>query len=478
MAISSTGIGSGLDVQSLVSKLLEVEKQPLKQLQTRGTTLSSKVSSWGTVKSQLAALQDAAQKLMGLTSWTGRTFSSSNTSALTGSATSSATAGSYSVNVTQLAKAQAVRSATGVTADSAIGQSGSLEITLGSWSGSSFSPAGSAVTVNIDAADNLGAIATKINAGNAGVTATVVTADGKDNLVIRSKDTGAAQGFQIRAFDGSDATGSVITTGTGLGSLAYASNSGAMYGLATILAGQDASATIDGIVVTSATNTISGAVPGLTLNLTETTSAPVTVTIGQDTEATRSAIQGFVDAYNTLTKTLANATRYDQASGAAGPLQGDGTAIGILNTLKRMVGALGPSGTSYARMSDVGLELQQDGTLLVNNKKLTAALANPADLQKFFSATSGDATSTGLARRFYDFAFGANATSGVVTERNNALQKAIKRNKDDINRFNDRLERNEARLYKMYTSLDSKMASLNSLSQYVAQQVTTWNKSS
>ncbi len=475
--ISSAGIGSGLDVQSIVSKLIALEKQPLTQLQSRGSTLSTKISSWGTVKSQLSSLQDAARALTTASNWSSRSFASSNTSAITGSVTSSAAAGAYSVNVTALAQQQVTRTASGIAAGSGVGQSGTLEITLGSWSGSTFSASGSAVTLSVSSTDTLGTIAQNINNLGAGITATVVTSGGQDNLILRSDKTGATQGFQIRALDG---TSTPITSGTGLGALAYAYNSGSasFYGMTQTQAAQNAAATIEGIAVTSSTNTISDAVAGLTLELKDETASPVTVTVGKDLDAVKAKIQSFVDAYNTLVSTLADYTKYDQGTDKAGPLQGDSTAVGMLNTLKRMVGATGPAGTSFSRMSDVGLELQQSGKLTVNSTKLTTAMNSLTDLETFFSATSAEATTTGLARRFYDYAFGAIATEGVLSERTSALQKAVDRNNDAIERLNDRISQSEARLYKTYNALDTKMASLNALSSYVSQQIATWNKAS
>jgi flagellar hook-associated protein 2 len=473
--ISSAGIGSGLDVQSIVSKLIALEKQPLNQLQSRGSTLATKISSWGTVKSQLSSLQDAAKALTTSTNWSTRSFTSSDTTAITGSVTSSAAAGAYSVNVTALAQQQVTRMATGITAGSGIGQDGTLEITLGSWSGNTFSGSGGAVTLSVSSTDTLSTIAQNINNLGAGVTATVVSSGGQDNLILRSDETGASQGFQIRALDG---TNTPITDGTGLGALAYASNGTSIYGMTQTQAAQNAAATIEGIAVTSSTNTISDAISGLTLELKGETSSPVTVTVGKDLDAIKTKIQGFVDAYNTLVSTLSQYTKYDQGSKTAGPLQGDSTAVGMLNTLKRMVGATGPAGTSFSRMSDVGLELQQSGQLTVNSTKLATAMESLADLETFFSATSADTTSSGLATRFYDYAFGAMATQGALSGRTNALQKAVDRNNDAIDRMNDRISQTEARLYKTYNALDTKMASLSALSSYVSQQIATWNKSS
>ena len=462
--ISSTGIGSGLDVQSIVSQLVALESKPLEKLQSKNTSLNSEISTWGGIKSQLSALQDASQKLMGLSSWNTRALKSSNDDAVTGTAAEGATVGSFAIEVTRLAQAQSTRMASSIPATDTF-SAGRLDISLGD--GSSF---GSAISVDISDGDSLSAIASKINGtANIGVTATVIkTSDTEQQLVMRSNSTGEAMGFKVQAFNGG---GTAITDGTGLGQLAY--NDGSTGGMALTQAGLDATATIEGIAITSASNTLTDAVPGLTLNLQQLGTS--TVTVSNDTKPAKDAIDGFVKAYNTIVSNLSNLTKYDAGSKTAGALQGDGTAVGLLNTLTNMVGATGPAGTSYSRMSDVGLELQRDGTLTTNTTKLTAALANPTDLKTFFSAAGTTSADTGMARRFYDYAFGATGTDGVVSSRNNALQQTIDRNKGDMDRMQARINKTEERLYKTYSALDGKMASLNAMNSYVTQQISAWS---
>lgn len=464
--ISSTGIGSGLDVKSIVSQLVALESKPLEQLQSRNSSLSSKISTWGTVKSQLSAVQDAAQKLMGLSSWNTRALKSSNETAVTGTAAEGATVGSFAVNVTRLAQAQSTKMANPVSTGTTF-SAGRLDISLGDWNTpSSF---GAAVSVNLSDGDTLSSIASKINGtANAGVTATVIKTGAGEQLVMRSNSTGASMGFKVQAFDGG---GAAITDGTGLGALAYDGTSTG--NMTRTQEGLDATATIEGINITSASNTLTDAVPGLTLNLQQLGTS--TVTVSNDTKPAKDAIDGFVKAYNTIVSNLSNLTKYDAGTKTAGSLQGDGTAVGLLNTLKNMVGATGPAGTSYNRMSDVGLELQRDGTLTTNTTKLTAALANPTQLKTFFSDVGTTSTDTGLARRFYDYAFGATGTSGVVSSRNNALQQTIDRNKSDMDRMQARINKTEERLYKTYSALDGKMASLNAMNSYVTQQISAWS---
>ena len=172
MTISSPGIGSnGLDVNSIVTKLVAVESQPVTLLQQKGTKIQSTISTWGSVKSQLSAIQDAASALLDKATWASRTVSSSNSSAVTGSVTTGALAGNYSVSVTQLAQSQTTLSS-GITSGSTFGSDGRLDIQVGTWSGNTFTQgSGSTVSVAVNATDTLSDITTRINGSNSGVSA-------------------------------------------------------------------------------------------------------------------------------------------------------------------------------------------------------------------------------------------------------------------------------------------------------------------
>ena len=460
--ISSAGIGSGLDVKSIVSQLVQAESKPLTQLQTRGSTLNTKLSNWGTVKSQLAAVQDAAQKLMGVSGWNARSFKSGNEDTLTGTASEGAATGSYQIKVDSLAKAQSARSAA-VTAGSTLGEGGLL-ISIGQWDAGNFSSSSSVIPVDIAASDTMADIARKINGAGAGVTASVVTSNGQDQLMMRSASTGASMGFQVETYG--DAA---------LNALSYPGDGSS--GMTLNQAGTDAQITVDGgMTLTSSTNTLSNVLSGLTLDLKQT--GTTTVDVASDTNVVKESVDNFVKAFNTAITNLTTATKYDAGSKTAGPLQGDATAVGLLNTLKNMVMTNGPTGTSFSRLSDVGLEMQRDGTLTVNSNKLTTALAKPDELKTFFSASSDTVTETGMARRFYDYTFNINSTDGVLTGRNKALQAAISRNNIDIDKMEARISRTEERLYKTYSALDTKMSTLNSMSTYVAQQISAWSNAS
>lgn len=480
MAISSPGIGSGLDINSIVTKLVALEKQPVTLLQSKGAGLQAKLSAYGQIKSALATLDDAGTALNEAATWKGRTFAS-NSTAISGAATSTALASSFAVQVTALAQVQSIKSAQSASA-SAIGAAGTLTIQVGTWAGSgvgtTFTAASGSATVNVSVAatDTLSDLATKINNAGAGVSALVVSNAGQDQLLIRGSATGAAAGFQITA---ADELGVPVTNGTGVGAFAYAHNGTSYYGSTQTQAAQNASLTIDGIAVASATNTVSDAVPGVTLNLTATTTTAAQITVGVDKETVKSKIEAFRTAYNSVRTLLTNFSKYDAATKTGGPLLGDGTAVGLESMLRNLAGASGPTATAstIGRMSDMGLQMQRDGTLVTDSTKLDAAVSDLETVKTFL--TNSDSVSSpgnGIARRIRDFAHAANSVDGNVSGRNTALQNAITRNTKDIDTFNARVARTETRLYAQFSRLDASIGTINSLGTFVTQQIAQWNK--
>lgn len=479
MGISSPGVGSGLDVNSIVSKLVALEKKPITLLQTKGSGLQTKLSAYAQIKSALATLEDAGTALTESATWKGRTFNSNNAT-ITGSATSTALASSFSVQVTDLAQVQSIKSSQ-FTSGVALGSAGTLAIQVGAWAGSGVGTtftagSGSAINVTVAATDKLSDLATKINSAGAGVTALVVSNAGKEQLLIRGNATGDASGFRISA---SDDLGVPVTNGTGVGAFAYAHNGTAFYGSTQTQAAQNASLTIDGIAVTSATNAVVDAVPGVTLNLTATTTSAAQVTVGVDKDTVKTKIEAFRVAYNSVRTMLTNFTKYDEATKTGGALLGDGTAVGLESMLRNLVGANGPTASAgaIARMSDMGLQMQRDGTLATNSTKLNAALGD-LDTLKTFMTNSGSTISPGdgIARRIRDFARAANGVDGDVSGRNTALKNAITRNTKDIATLNTRVTRVETQLYAQFSRLDANIGTINSLGNFVTQQIAQWNK--
>ncbi len=468
MPITSPGLASGLDVQGIVSQLVELERRPLVPLQQAAASFSSKLSIYGTIKSMVSALGDAANKLTGTAAWNG--VRATTTSDAVGiSARAGTTPTSMSIEVQSLARAQSNASAA-VPNGSTMG-SGTLSIQTGSWAGGSFA-AGTAAAVNVTVAatDTLSDIATKINNAGGGVNATVLRDASGERLLVRSSTTGEANGFQITATDDDGNN----TDAAGLSRLAYGGTSGAMHGMSLSQAGANAQATVNNVPISSATNTVTDALPGITLNLNKVTTGPVEVGVMQDKDSIRKNLQGFVDAYNAINNMLGTATRYDPDTKVAGSLQGDSTAVGLQNSLRNMMRSITPGG-DFQRLSDVGIEMKSGGVLAIDNTKLDRAMENPAALQRLFANTSTIATEQGFGLKVKAFADGLNATNGLVTTRTDSLRGAITRNGKEQDKVSERAVRAEARFLAQYNAMDAAVGQLNGLNAFVSQQVTLWN---
>ena len=458
--ISSPGIGSGLDVQSIVKQLVALEKAPLKQLQTQASSFQTKLSTFGTIKSQVAAMGEAATKLSNSSGWNPVTASSSNATAIGVTAAAGAPATSFTMEVTQLAKAQSTMSAA-APLGSSVG-SGSLTISLGKWTGATFTAgAATAVDITVGASDTLSAIAGKINgAAGAGVTATVLRDASGERLMLRSRETGEENGFSITTLDPS------------LSGLANA------VGTPTPLQmGENAKATVNGVLISSASNRLTDALPGMTIQLQQVTTAPVEITVSTDTEAIKKNVQAFVDSYNTLSATLANATRYDAATKTAGALQGDATAVGLQNALRGMMRSV-TSSSPFERLSDIGIEMKTGGQLELKQAKFDSALSNMDGLKSLFTTATGVAGTEGFGLKLKRFADGLLSADGLVGTKTDGIQRSIDRNGREQERVNDRAARVEKRLLQQYNAMDAAVGRLNGLNAFVSQQITLWNKSS
>ncbi|MDR3371397.1 flagellar filament capping protein FliD [Rhodoferax sp.] len=470
--LSSVGIGSGLDVKSIVSALVAIEKQPLTQLQTKATSYQTELSTYGTVKSQMATLQDAASTLALSSGWNAQTATSSNSAAVGVAVDSTASPTNLTVNVTQLAQAQSTASQ-GFATDANIGASGTLSIQMGAWSGNQFTAgSSSAVSVSINTTDNISSIARKINTANAGVTATVLSDGTNQRLVVRSTASGSAAGFSITTSADANDGGSLASFGFADPTRTSASATGMFMGQV----GKDANLTVNGVALVSSTNSMKNVVPGVSLQLSQVTTSPVEVAVTTDSTVIQKNIQSFVDAYNAVNSTLSDATKYDSSTQIAGPLQGDSTAVGLLNSLRSMMSS-NSTGSTYSTLSSIGLERQKDGSITINQTKLTSAMTNMSDLQKLFTVTNTDATTSGFGVKVRNFAIGMLGYDGQLNSKTTSLQGDITRNKSDQDAVNARATQVENNLNKQYSALDAQMATMSSLSSYVTAQLATWNKS-
>ena len=350
------------------------------------------------------------------------------------------------------------------------------------------------VSITVTATDTVATIAAKINTANPGVLATAFNDGTNDRLLLRSKSTGTTAGFRIQSDDAalvkfvfdpqnkagigmdSDHTGSPVT---------YA---------------VDAKARINGLAVTSGTNTLTGNIPGVTIKLTATTTTnyglvtevknPITMTVSEDVTPAVRNVSDLVAAYNKLNATLSDLTafKYDETlqKRVAQPFQGDASVVGLINVMRGVVGSASLGATSQY-LSDVGLQLGKDGSLTINNAKLTVAANNGTSMQKLFTNDNGNALTNGFALKFKALgkgllAAGSSGTKGVQSGQGVVTAKAAKLQSDlDLNaaaqkKVNDRASDVETQLSKRYSALDGQMGRLTALGNYVSQQVTLWNK--
>lgn len=475
MAISSPGVGSGLDVNSIVTQLVAIEKQPLVVLQSKASTLQSQLSLYGTIKSQVASLQDASTALLANSSnWTAQTGTSSS-AAVGISVNSTATSANFAVDVTRLAQAQTVASkslAVGASIGAGSG-TGTLTIQLGSWGTDGlgpFTPGSSAsVDVTVNETDSYATIAAAINAKNAGVTATVLKNGSTERLSLRSTATGADAGFTLTSNGGFVALDSLSFT-------TLANPSESSLGMEDTQMGLNATYKLNGIALEAASNTLADVVPGVTMSLQQLTTvgSPAQITISQDQSAVQKAVQTFADAYSALARTLADSTKYVQG-GKSGVLQGDTVTVGLQSLLRRVENSAS-TGSSFSRLSDIGLELQTDGSLKVNSAKLTTAMSDMTNFKKFFTTDNSDNATNGFALKFRDLTKGLLAFDGQVTNKSTTIQGAISRNGKEQDRVNNRAAVVERQLRAQYSALDAIVAKNSSLGSYVTAQLAQWNK--
>ncbi len=477
--ISSAGLGSGLDVASIISQLMAIERQPQNNLVAAATKIQTQISEVGKITSAVSKLRDLSSKLSSGTFWQQTSVSSSN-AAVGVTTSSSALAANYSVEVQQLAGAQSLLAGQTFVSSSAAVGTGTVTLEMGTWGAgqTSFAPRTPAATASVvvAATDTVETLRDKINAAGLGVTASILTDASGARLVMRSKDTGAANGFRVSVGSSPGTLGLPAPASGGVTSLAFDPSVGSN-SASQKTAAANSRATLDGVAVTSASNTLPDLLEGLSLTLTAVTTAAVNVKVSGDTESIKKTLTEFAAAYTDLFKLIATDTKYDAAARRGGPLQGDGAIIAMQGKLRGLLSTGSTGSTAYSRLSDVGLEQQRDGSLTVNTTRLDQGLANLPQMRALFANTTvGDAGAEGFGRRFRSIADDQLNTGGTLTSRTSGLNDKLQRNQKSQDAMEQRLAQTQKRLQAQYGALDTKIASLNGLAGYVSQQVAQWNR--
>lgn len=466
--LSSPGIGSGLDISGIISKLMQVEQRPLVQLGTKEAKQQAQLSAFGSLKSTLSSFQDSVKALTKPNLFNGYKTSLTDTTLATISASSSTIAGTHDIEVQALAQAQKITSEAFATTDTAIG-SGTLTITLGTYNGdNSIFTANAekeAKTITIDPAKStLADIRTAINEANAGVTANIVNDGNGNRLVIATKDSGLVNSLQI----------TVDNASGDLSKLAFNTSTGGISNMTETVAAKNAVMVIDGITIEKASNTISNALEGITFNLLKADPGiKTTLTVEKDNLSVGTAVKAFVTAYNDLEKTINNLSRYDTANKQAAVLTGDSTVRMVQNRVRSMLTA-NQSASGVYGLSEVGISFQKDGTLQLDEGKLNAALNNPdKDIPAFFGNITGETTPStpGFMSQLSQLIDGMTRSDGLINSRMEGINIAIKGIGKQREALNYQLEETEKRLRAQFTALDVMIASMTQTSNYLEQQL-------
>jgi flagellar hook-associated protein 2 len=396
--ISSAGIGLGstFPISQVLTGLMEVESIPLTQLQNQVTGVQTEISAYGQLSSALSTFQSTAQQLTLPTDYEVYSADSSDTDVVTAAAVAGSETGTYDVDVTQLAQPQTVIAAAQASESTDLAtDTGSATVTFtfgtttGSGSSASFTPndgqTSGSITIN-SSNDTLSGIANAINSAGLGVTAQIVTtgnASAPYTLEISGSTTGADESFQV-SVSGDSNIASILT---------YPA-SGSTGGLTETAAAQNAKLTVNGLSVTSSTNT-NTSLPGIVLQLNQTGSS--TVTVSQNISAIETNINNFVSAYNTLQSTIASLTAYNPG-GTNGALIGDATTQQIQTQLQQIIASsIAGTGGGLSTLASVGVALSSDGTLSVNDTTLVQQLqSNGSEFAGLFG-TAGFATNSSVS---------------------------------------------------------------------------------
>lgn len=442
--LSAAGVGSGLDINSIISQLMSLERRPLQRMQQQESQFNAQLSAYGQLRSAVASFETAMAGLDGADNYKIFSPTSSDETVATATADSTANNGSYDLDVALLALQHKTKSADATytaSTDVVSADGGTMHIDVG----------GTNFDVAISAGATLSDVRDAINSAtdNAGVTATIINGSGTTNLVLTADNSGASSAVTVTTTDGD----SNDIDASGLSNLASVN-------LVEIDPAQDASFTIDGIAATSSSNTVTGVVSGVTFELLKDLGATATITVQRDTAAITESVEAFADTFNSLRSTIKTL----HAEGAT--LESDNTLL----TLDRQIMSVlntPAAGLNYGYLSEIGLSLDKEGVMSVDTTALTSALdANFDDVANLFS----DSTE-GFAVRMQAMAADLQQADGLLDSREDGLNDRISASQDrqEIKEYN--LVQIEARLRKQYSALDAMLGSMQAQSSYLSQQL-------
>lgn len=477
--IGSLGVGSGLDLNGLLDKIAAAERAPLNAIKVRQSSYNARISAYGTLKGMLSTLQAAANKLAAPNFLSGYKATTSSASSLSVAAGSTAVAGTYSVDVSSLAQSQSLVAEGVASATEDIGASaatitidlgaitGSLNAGTGKYeAGATFAadPNQPPITISLAAgATSLQDVRNAINeAAGGAVTASIINDGTSHRLVISSKATGANSSMEIG-----------VAGNAQLQSL-IGHDMESTQAMRQTVAARNAALTVNGIDVTSASNTVAEAMQGITLNLLDTGAS--TVKVERDQAAGEAAINEFVGAWNKLNAKIVELTAFNAEKGTGAVLIGDGTTRVIQARLREALFAVVPgvAAGNPAQISALGVSFGKDGSLAVDAAALSKVLADNPKGAAYLMA--GDDTTDGIADRFaatIDALIqdkSGEQDDGLLIVSAEYAKKSVTRLGEDYARASERIDARLEIIRAQFRQLDSVMSGMTSTSNYLTTQ--------
>lgn len=433
--ITATGLGSGLDINGLVSQLVAAERSGSDlQLDRRNAKLNSKFSALGSLKGVLASFQSSLTSVNSYNNYSKISANSSVPTELAAFSKSSAIPNNYAIDISQLATSHSLASAAIADSDTTTLGTGSITIRFGttdytpavveppsaeSYDGFVLNPDSATATINIDGTNNtLEGIMGAINDADVGVSASIVNDGSGFRLLVTSDATGTENSLEVSIDD--DDLDDADTSG--LSQFAFNSNA---TNLGQTAAAVDANFTVNGLAVVDSSNTVDSAIPGVTLTLKSVSTSTISLPVATDFSAVKNGINSFLSGYNGFIKAANALSAYDAEKDIPAALTGDFTLRSINGQIDNIVrnSIAGLSG-SITNLAGIGITTTSTGELTIDNTILDAALAaNPIEVAQLFAAvgvpTDADITytSSSSATETGDYAVVVTtlATAGVHT---------------------------------------------------------------
>lgn len=514
--ITATGTGSGIDIEGLITKLMDAEKVSLTKLDTKKTALESKISSIGKFKSLIYDVQAAAAKMMNSGTLNGIKATVGNADAIAVVPDNTAASGSYMLDVLQLASAQRITSASGLGFTSASQKlvessagvaTARISLSFGLVQESGFAAdATRNKTLDIKANANgeitLQNVADAINGGKYGVTASLITDKaGSVRLSLSGEKTGAENAFKLDVayLDASNQAMSFVSTDpdTGvttdnspkLSQLAFnpAATAGSGFEMSTEGTAKDSKIKLNGVEISRAGNTLEDVIDGVAFDLKAVTTSTTTVTLKRDSGEITTQFKAFVDAYNALNAQIRSTTAFNASTKTAGELQGEAAIRGIQGQMRGLLAKnFGENGNSIRNLSGMGISFQKDGSLALSTTKLKNAVESNLDgvlgflgaFDQTSSAVTPESSKDGFAYQLQNLTKSLLADGGLLNARIDGLNKTIEDITSQKTRVNTRLESVEKRYRAQFTAMDVAIASMKSVGDYVTQLLNMNNNSS